>query len=31
LEQEVRLKAWEQPEVINTDKAPAYAVAIAEL
>jgi IS6 family transposase len=25
------LKAWEQPEVINTDKAPAYAVAIAEL
>ena len=25
------LKEWEQPEVLNTDKAPAYAAAIAEL
>ena len=25
------LKDWEQPEVINTDKAPAYAAALAEL
>ena len=25
------LKDWEQPEVLNTDKAPAYAAAIAEL
>jgi transposase-like protein len=25
------LKAWEQPEVINTDKAPTYGTAIAEL
>ncbi len=25
------LKDWEKPEVINTDKAPTYAVAIAEL
>ena len=25
------LKAWEQPEVLNTDKAPTYAAAIAEL
>ena len=25
------LKAWEQPEVFNTDKAPTYAAAIAEL
>ena len=24
------LKAWEQPEVLNTDKAPTYAAAIAE-
>ena len=25
------LKEWEQPKVLNTDKAPAYAAAIAEL
>ncbi len=25
------LKAWEKPEVINTDKAPIYAIAISEL
>jgi transposase-like protein len=25
------LKDWEQPEVINTDKAPTYAAALAEL
>ena len=25
------LKEWEQPEVLNTDKAPTYAAAIAEL
>ena len=25
------LKPWEGPEVINTDKAPAYAIAISEL
>jgi IS6 family transposase len=25
------LKAWEKPEVINTDKAPAYGIAISEL
>ena len=25
------MKEWEQPEVLNTDKAPAYAAAIAEL
>ena len=25
------LKAWEQPEVLNTDKAPTYAAAIAQL
>lgn len=25
------LKAWEQPHVINTDKAPSYGIAIAEL
>ena len=25
------LKEWEQPEVLNTDKVPAYAAAIAEL
>ena len=25
------LKPWEKPEVINTDKAPTYAIAIAEL
>ena len=25
------LKEWEQPEVINTDKAPTYAAALAEL
>ena len=25
------LKDWEQPEIINTDKAPAYAAALAEL
>ena len=24
------MKGWEQPEVLNTDKAPAYAAAIAE-
>ena len=27
----VVLKDWEQPEVINTDKAPPYAAALAEL
>ena len=25
------LKAWEKPDVINTDKAPTYAIAISEL
>ena len=25
------LKDWEQPEIINTDKAPTYAAALAEL
>ena len=25
------LKPWERPEIINTDKAPTYAIAIAEL
>ncbi len=25
------LKAWEQPEIINTDKAPTYGIAISEL
>ena len=25
------MKAWEKPEVINTDKAPTYAIAISEL
>ncbi len=25
------LKAWEKPEVINTDKAPTYAIAVSEL
>ena len=25
------LKDWEQPEIINTDKAPPYAAALAEL
>ena len=25
------MKQWEKPEVINTDKAPTYAIAIAEL
>lgn len=25
------LKAWEKPEVLNTDKAPTYAIAISEL
>jgi IS6 family transposase len=25
------LKAWEQPEVINTDKAPTYGIAISAL
>ena len=25
------LKAWEKPKVINTDKAPTYAIAISEL
>ena len=25
------LKAWEQPDIINTDKAPTYGIAISEL
>ena len=25
------MKGWEKPEIINTDKAPTYAIAIAEL